>query len=57
MKKILTLATVVLLFTGEAFAQEGKKCAKGKSCCDKKETAKKAAASKEAKTTASLKKA
>ena len=40
MKKLLTLATAAFLFTGAAFAHEGKKCAKGKECC-KKETAKK----------------
>lgn len=36
MKKILTLATAALLFTGAAFACDGK--GKGKHCCkDKKE--------------------
>lgn len=57
MKKIFTLATAALMFTGAAFAHEGKKCAKGKSCCNKKECAKKVADGKDAKTTASLKKA
>ncbi|MCW3106476.1 MAG: hypothetical protein JWQ09_982 [Segetibacter sp.] len=56
MKKIFTLATAALIFTGAAFAHEGKKCAKGKSCCSKKEAGKKTDI-KDVKTTASLKKA
>jgi len=35
MKKILTLATAALLFTGAAFAHEGKNCGKDKGCCKK----------------------
>lgn len=57
MKKILTLATVALLVTGAAFAQDDKKCVKGKSCCDKNGNTKKSADAKNTKTTASLKKA
>ena len=37
MKKVFLMATAALLFTGVAFADNGKgkhkKCAKGKSCC------------------------
>ena len=37
MKKVLLLATAVLLVSGITFAQDKKKkCAKGKSCCQKK---------------------
>ncbi len=54
MKRIFTIAASALLFTGAAFAQEGKKCA-GKAC-SKKETAKKDAASKDTKSNASVKK-
>jgi hypothetical protein len=35
MKKILTLATAVLLMSGAAFAHEGKNCGKDKNCCKK----------------------
>lgn len=60
MKKIITLATAVLLVSGAAFAHEGKKCSKGKDCC-KKEAAKKEASKKadetKAANTATLKKA
>lgn len=38
MKKIIALATVILLVTGVSFADNGKKkkkCAKGKTCCTK----------------------
>ena len=37
MKKVILLATAVLLVTGITFADNGKKkkCAKGKSCCSK----------------------
>ncbi len=38
MKKILMLATSALLITGVSFAQDSKKCGKGKSCCKKEST-------------------
>lgn len=57
MKKICTVVTAALLFTGSAFAHEGKKCGKGKDCCNKKECSKKSAESKPAKNSVSFKKA
>ncbi len=57
MKRILTLATTVLLITGSAFAQDSKKCVKGKSCCDKGGITKKSTDTKNTKATASFKKA
>jgi len=35
MKKVFLLVTAAFLVTGFAFAQDGKKCAKGKDCCSK----------------------
>jgi hypothetical protein len=40
MKKLFMLATAAFLFTGAAFAHDGKDC-KEKSCCKKDATAKK----------------
>ncbi len=41
MKKLFMLATAAFLFTGAAFAHDGKECEKGKGCCKKEGTAKK----------------
>jgi len=58
MKKVLLLATAVLLVTAVTFADNGKKkkCAKGKECCSKeKATAeKKACCSKDKAATAKM---
>jgi hypothetical protein len=49
MKKLLTLATAAMLFTG-AFAQDKKDCGTAKSCC-KKDMAKKDCSKKDSKST------
>jgi len=53
MKKIFALATAALLFTGAAFAHEGKECCKKHG--SKKECCKKGSESKDAKTTSTTK--
>ena len=41
MKKMLMLVTAAFLVTGVSFAQDSKKCEKGKGCCKKSTTASK----------------
>lgn len=50
MKKILMLATAAFLVTGISFAQDGKKCEKGKNCCKKGSTVSKEKVAKKART-------
>lgn len=56
MKKVLLLATALMLVTGIALADKGKKkkCAKGKSCCTKEEKATKACCKEKEKATAKM---
>jgi hypothetical protein len=50
MKKIVMLITAAFLVTGVSFAQDSKKCEKGKNCCKKGSTASKEKAAKKTKT-------